>query len=55
MLPGFYIPLRERKPRSAQQVFADKIASLKRILNKSEKFSTGLSPKSTLNLNFQET
>lgn len=30
MLPGFYQPLRGRKPRSAQQVFADKIASLKR-------------------------
>jgi len=26
MLPGFYLPLRGRKPRSAQQVFADKIA-----------------------------
>ena len=30
MLPGFCIPIRGRKPRSAQQVFADKIASLKR-------------------------
>ncbi len=30
MLPGFYMPLRGRKPRSAQQVFADKIATLKR-------------------------
>ena len=30
MLPGFYIPLRGRKRRSAQQVFADKITSLKR-------------------------
>lgn len=29
MLPGFYMPRRGRKPRSAQQVFADKIASLK--------------------------
>lgn len=29
MLPGFYMPLRGRKPRSAQQVFADQIASLK--------------------------
>lgn len=29
MLPGFDIPLRGRKPRSSQQVFADKIASLK--------------------------
>ncbi len=29
MLPGFYLPLRGRKPRSAQQVFADKIASFK--------------------------
>lgn len=29
MLPGFCIPLRGRKRRSAQQVFADKIASLK--------------------------
>ncbi len=30
MLPGFHMPLRGRKPRSAQQVFADKIVSLKR-------------------------
>ncbi|MCP3890049.1 MAG: IS4 family transposase [Desulfobulbaceae bacterium] len=30
MLPGFYLPLRGRKPRSAQQVLAEKIASLKR-------------------------
>ena len=30
MLPGFYLPRRGRKPRSAQQVFADKIASFKR-------------------------
>lgn len=30
MLPGFYLPLRGRKRRSAQQVFADKISSLKR-------------------------
>ena len=30
MLPGFYMPLRGRRPRSAQQVFADKIASFKR-------------------------
>ena len=30
MLPGFYMPLRGRKRRSAQQVFADKISSLKR-------------------------
>jgi hypothetical protein len=30
MFPGFYMPLRGRKPRSAQQVFADKIASFKR-------------------------
>jgi len=29
MLPGFYLPLRGRKPRSTQQVFADKIASFK--------------------------
>ena len=29
MLPGFYLPLRGRKPRSAQQVLTDKIASLK--------------------------
>ena len=29
MLPGFYRPLRGRKRRSAQQVFADKISSLK--------------------------
>jgi hypothetical protein len=27
MLPGFYMPLRGRKPRSAQQVFADRIAT----------------------------
>lgn len=30
MLPGFYMPLRGRKSRSAQQVFADKIAALRR-------------------------
>ena len=30
MLPGFYLPLRGRKRRSAQQVFADKISSFKR-------------------------
>ena len=30
MLPGFYLPRRGRKPRSAQQMFADKIASLRR-------------------------
>ena len=30
MLPGFYMPLRGRKARSAQLAFADKIASLKR-------------------------
>jgi len=30
MLPGFYMPLRGRKRRSAQQIFADKIAFLKR-------------------------
>lgn len=30
MLPGFYLPLRGRKPRSAQQILADKIACLKR-------------------------
>ena len=30
ILPGFYLPRLGRKPRSAQQVFADKIASLKR-------------------------
>ena len=30
MLPGFYRPLRGRKRRSAQQVFADEIGSLKR-------------------------
>lgn len=30
MLPGFYLPLRGRKRRSAQQVFADKISFLKR-------------------------
>ncbi len=30
MLPGIYMPLRGRKPRSPQQVFADKIATLKR-------------------------
>lgn len=29
MLPGFHMPLRERKPRSAQQVFADQMASFK--------------------------
>lgn len=29
MLPGFYMPLRGRKPRSSQQLFADKIATLK--------------------------
>ena len=29
MLPGFYMPLRGRKRRSAQQIFADQIASLK--------------------------
>ena len=29
MLPGFYLPLRGRKRRSAQQVFANKIAFLK--------------------------
>jgi len=29
MLPGFYLPLRGRKPHSAQQIFADRIASLK--------------------------
>jgi hypothetical protein len=28
MLPGFYLPRRGRKPRSTQQVFADKITSL---------------------------
>lgn len=28
MLPGFYLPRRGRKPRSTQQVLADKIASL---------------------------
>ncbi len=30
MLPGFYMPRRGRKPRSAQHVFADKIDSFKR-------------------------
>ena len=30
MLPGFYLPLRGRKPRSPQQVLADKITSLRR-------------------------
>jgi Transposase DDE domain len=30
MLPGFYSPLRGRKPRSAQQVFADELAALRR-------------------------
>lgn len=30
MLPGFYLPLRGRKPRSSQQVLADQIASFKR-------------------------
>ena len=30
MLPGFYFRLRGRKPRSIQQVFADKIAALKK-------------------------
>ena len=30
LLPGFYLPLRGRKRRSAQQVFADRISSLKR-------------------------
>jgi hypothetical protein len=30
MLPGFYLPLRGRKPRTAQKIFADKIASFKR-------------------------
>lgn len=30
MLPGFYKPLRGRKRRSAQQIFADNVASLKR-------------------------
>ncbi len=30
MLPGFFLPLRGRKCRSAQQVLAEKIASLKR-------------------------
>lgn len=30
MLPGFYLPIRGRRPRSAQQVFADRIASFKR-------------------------
>ena len=30
MLPGFYLPLRGRKPRPTQQVLADKIASFKR-------------------------
>ena len=30
MLPGLYMPLRGRKRRSAKQIFADKIASLKR-------------------------
>ncbi len=30
MLPGFYMPFRGRKRRSAQQIFADKISSLKR-------------------------
>lgn len=29
MLSGFYLPLRGRKPHSAQQLFADKVASLK--------------------------
>lgn len=29
MLPGFYKPFRARKRRSAQQVFADKIATIK--------------------------
>lgn len=29
MLPGFYLPLRGRKPRSAQQILAEKIVSLK--------------------------
>jgi hypothetical protein len=30
MLPGFYLPLRGRKPRSPQQVLADKTTSLRR-------------------------
>ncbi len=30
MLPGFYLPLRGRKPRSVQQILADQIASFKR-------------------------
>ncbi len=30
VLPGFHMPRRGRKPRSVQQVFADKISSLKR-------------------------
>ena len=30
MLPGFYMQIRGRKPRSAQQIFADKIASLRK-------------------------
>lgn len=30
MLPGFYLPMRGRKPRSAQQILAEKIESLKR-------------------------
>ncbi len=30
MLPGFYLPLRGRKSRSAQQILADKIATVKR-------------------------
>ncbi len=30
MLPGFYLPRRGRKPRSAQQIFAGKLASLRR-------------------------
>jgi len=29
LLPGFYLPRRGRKPRSAQQKFAEKMALLK--------------------------
>ena len=31
MLPGFYLPRRGRRPHSVQKVFADKLASLRKM------------------------
>lgn len=41
MFLGFYLPLRGRKPRSDQQVFADKIAVLKGVVEQIIVFGIG--------------